>query len=81
MVPPESLVKKTVDLQGFYVLSAHKAVYGQEAALTTVRRYAVRCGASDKPVRNRDSRTSRHFRHVRLGGALCNRSMHHAYYL
>jgi hypothetical protein len=40
----ESLVKETVELQGFRVLTVTKADDGLEAELAPDRRYAPRCG-------------------------------------
>jgi hypothetical protein len=75
----ESLVKETVELQGFRVLTVTKAGGGLEAELTPDGRYAPRCGGCGRRARYRDTRSTRRFRHVPLcGGSTCIWSMPHA---
>ena len=64
----ESLIKETVELQGFRVIAVQKTGYGLEAELASDRRYAPRCAACGRPSRYRDSRAVRRFRHVPLWG-------------
>ena len=64
----ESLIKETVELQGFRVVTVRKTAGGLEAELAPDRRYAPRCGACGKPARYRDTRATRRFRHVPLWG-------------
>lgn len=64
----ESLIKETVELQGFRVAQVQKAGFGLEAELVPDHRYAPRCSACGKPARYRDTRTARRFRHVPLWG-------------
>jgi len=64
----ESLIKKTVELQGFRVMTVKKVADGLEAELAPDGRYAPRCGACGHRARYRDSRPARRFRHVPLWG-------------
>ena len=64
----ESLIKETVELQGFRVVMVQKTGDGLEAELAPDRRYAPRCGACGMPARYRDTRLTRRFRHVPLWG-------------
>jgi transposase len=64
----ESLIKETVELQGFRVAQVQKTGFGLEAELVPDRRYAPRCSTCGKPARYRDTRTTRRFRHVPLWG-------------
>ena len=64
----ESLIKETVELQGFRVVTVRKTGYGLEAELASDRRYAPRCGACGRPACYRDTRAVRRFRHVPLWG-------------
>ena len=64
----ESLIKETVELQGFRVARVQKTGFGLEAELAPDRRYTPRCGVCGRPARYRDTRAVRRFRHVPLWG-------------
>ena len=64
----ESLVKETVELQGFRVIAVRAMGEGLEAELAADRRYAPRCGVCGQRAVYRDTRAERHFRHVPLWG-------------
>ena len=64
----ESLIKETVELQGFRVLTVTKANDGLEAELAPDGRYAPRCSGCGRRARYRDTRPARRFRHVPLWG-------------
>ena len=64
----ESLIKKTVELQGFRVVTAQQTYDGLEATLAPDGRYVPRCGACGHRARYRDTRRLRRFRHVPLWG-------------
>jgi transposase len=64
----ESLIKETVELQGFRVKVVQKSADGLEARLQVDKRYSPRCGVCGEPARYRDTRTNRRFRHVPLWG-------------
>ena len=64
----ESLVKATVEWQGFRVRRVTGDVTGLAAELTPDWRYAPRCGRCERRGRYRDTRWVRHFRHVPLWG-------------
>jgi transposase len=64
----ESLIKETVELQGFRVVTVTKVGSGLEAELAPDRRYAPRCGVCGHRASYRDSRPARRFRHVPLWG-------------
>ena len=67
----ESLIKETVELQGFHVLTVTKVGGGLEAELAPDGRYAPRCGGCGGCgccARYRDTRPARRFRHVPLWG-------------
>ena len=64
----ESLVKATVELQGFRVVRVTGDVAGLAAELAPDGRYAPRCGQCEQRGRYRDTRWVRHFRHVPLWG-------------
>ena len=55
----ESLIKETVELQGFHVVAVQKTGQGLEANLVPDRRYAPRCGICGAPARYRDTRATR----------------------
>ena len=63
-----SLVKATVELQGFRVMHVAGNVDGLVATLGPDRRYAPRCGRCHEPAPYRDTRPIRHFRHVPIWG-------------
>ena len=62
-----SLVKATVELQGFRVIHVAGNVDGLVVTLGPDRRYAPRCGRCHEPAPYRDTRRIRHFRHVPIG--------------
>ena len=62
----ESLVKATVELQGFRVLRVTGDVAGLVAELAPDGRWSPRCGQCGARGRYRDTRWARHFRHVPL---------------
>lgn len=64
----ESLIKETVELQGFRVIAVHKTNNGLEAELIPDRRHAPCCGVCGNRARYRDTRPTRRFRHVPLWG-------------
>jgi len=64
----ESLIKSTVELQGFRVVEVRMGVDGLEAELAPDGRYAPRCGGCGARARYRDKRPTRRFRHVPLWG-------------
>ena len=63
-----SLVKATVELQGFRVIHVAGNVDGLVVTLGPDRRYAPRCGRCHEPAPSRDTRRIRHFRHVPIWG-------------
>ncbi len=64
----ESLVKATVELQGFRVVTVTGDAGGLVADLAPDRRCSPRCGRCGTRGRYRDTRPARHFRHVPLWG-------------
>jgi len=64
----ESLVKETVQLQGFCVKSVTKVADGLEAELVPDGRFTPRCSVCGRPSHYRDTRAVRRFRHVPLWG-------------
>lgn len=64
----ESLIKETVELQGFRVVTVQKTAGGLEAELAADKRFAPCCGACGTPANYRDTRPVRRFRHVPLWG-------------
>ena len=64
----ESLVKATVELQGFRVVSVTGSTTGLVAMIAADRRYAPRCGRCLEPAPYRDTRPTRRFRHVPMWG-------------
>jgi len=64
----ESLVKATVELQGFRVARVTGDVTGLTAEVAPDGRYAPRCGRCAARGRYRDTRPVRRFRHVPLWG-------------
>jgi len=64
----ESLVKSTVELQGFRVVTVNDIGNQLEAKLAPDRRYLPCCGQCDRPAAYRDTRRPRRFRHVPLWG-------------
>ena len=63
-----SLVKATVELQGFRVMHVAGNADGLVATLGPDRRYGPRCGRRREPAPYRDTRRIRQFRHVPIGG-------------
>ena len=64
----ESLVKATVELQGFRVVTVTGDAGGLVAELAPDLRFSPRCGQCGKRGWYRDTRRGRHFRHVPLWG-------------
>ncbi len=64
----ESLIKNTVELQGFRVLSVVMGEGGLLAKLGPDGRYLPRCGCCGEQAAYRDTRPVRRFRHVPLWG-------------
>lgn len=64
----ESLVKETLELQGFRIAKVSGGRAGLVAMIAPDRRFAPRCGRCLKPAPYRDTRTLRGFRHVPLWG-------------
>lgn len=64
----ESLIKETVELQGFRVMTVEKMADGLEAKLVPDQRFSPCCGVCGSPGRYRDERPVRRFRHVPLWG-------------
>ena len=64
----ESLIKATVDMQGFRVKSVTGDTSDLVAEVVADRRYAPRCGECGKPANYRDTRLARYFGHVPLWG-------------
>lgn len=64
----ESLIKETVELQGFRVVAVKKVDAGLEAELDPDLRFSPRCSVCGHPASYRDTRSVRRFRHVPLWG-------------
>ena len=64
----ESLVKATVELQGFRVSQVTGDSSGLVAMIEPDLRFSARCGQCLAPARYRDTRALRRFRHVPLWG-------------
>jgi transposase len=64
----ESLVKATVELQGFRVAHVTGDTGGLVAVIEPDRRFARRCGCCLCPAPRRDTRPVRRFRHVPMWG-------------
>lgn len=64
----ESLIKETVELQGFRVVAVQRTDNGLEARLAPDGRYVPRCGRCRSRALYRDIRSTRRFRHVPLWG-------------
>ena len=64
----ESLVKSTVELQGFRVAKVTGDVSGLIATIEPGLRFSPRCGQCLAPGAYRDTRPARRFRHVPLWG-------------
>ena len=64
----ESLVKATVELQGFRVVTVTGDAGGLVAELAPDRRFVPRCGQCGTRGAYRDTRPVRRFRHVPLWG-------------
>lgn len=70
----ESLVKATVELQGFRVVKVTGDTTGLEAEVAADGRFTPRCGHCGQPARYRERCPLRHFRHVPLWGIPVNLS-------
>ena len=64
----ESLVKATVELQGFRVAHVTGGTFGLVAMIASDRRFAPRCGQCLEAAPYRDTRSVRRFRHVPMWG-------------
>jgi len=64
----ESLVKETMELQGFRVTTVTGDTAGLAVQLAPDRRFSPRCGVCGQVGRYRDTRAARDFRHVPLWG-------------
>jgi len=64
----ESLIKQTVELQGFRVVTVREKNRVLEAELAPDRRFAPCCSVCGERARYRDRRSVRRFRHVPLWG-------------
>ena len=64
----ESLIRNTMELQGYKVEAVTGNTSGLIAQLAADRRYAPRCSRCGQPARYRDTRAVREFRHVPLWG-------------
>jgi transposase len=64
----ESLVKSTIELQGFRVVAVNYEGAELVAELAPDHRYRPCCGRCARPARYRDTRQPRQFRHVPLWG-------------
>jgi len=64
----ESLLKATVELQGFRVVSVSGDTAGLAVELAPDERFSPRCGRCGERGGYRDTRPARHFRHVPLWG-------------
>ncbi len=64
----ESLVKATVELQGFRVATVTGGASGLVAMIAPDRRFSPRCGRCLEPAPYRDTRPMRRFRHVPMWG-------------
>ena len=64
----ESLVKVTVELQGFRVVAVTGDATGLVAEVASDGRYAPRCGRCGERAQYRDRRPVRRFRHVPMWG-------------
>lgn len=66
----ESLIKETVELQGFRVVAVQKTGHGLEATLAPDGRFSPCCGACGKPAAYRDTRSVRRFAMSRCGALM-----------
>jgi len=64
----ETLIKQTVDLQGFRLISTKKETMGIVAEIIPDHRFSIYCGVCRTPGKYRDTRPMRYFRHVPLWG-------------
>jgi len=64
----ETIIKQTVGLQGFRIISVTKNAMGIVANIKPDRRFSPRCGVCNAPSTYRDTRKERLFRHVPLWG-------------
>lgn len=68
----ESLIGKTIETQGFRVISVNGGTDQLIATLIPDRRFKPRCGVCGQPGKYRDQRRVRRFRHVPLWGIPCS---------
>ncbi|MEJ2034440.1 MAG: hypothetical protein P8Y63_15715, partial [Deltaproteobacteria bacterium] len=64
----ESLIKETLELQGFRVMAVKRVPDGLEAEIAPDRRFFPRCSGCGRLARYRDKRPARRFRQVPLWG-------------
>ena len=64
----ERLIKETVELQGFRVVTVRRTNSGLEAKLRSDGRYVLRCGTCGRRAHYRDTHRVRRFCHVPLWG-------------
>lgn len=64
----QSMIKETLELQGFRIESINKTTLGLLARIVADRRFKPRCGVCGAIAEYRDSREERLFRHVPLWG-------------
>jgi len=64
----EQIIKETLELQGFRIVSIEKTILGLTVQLDADRRFKPRCGVCENKAAYRDTRKMRCFRHVPLWG-------------
>ena len=64
----EQIIKDTLELQGFRIVSVKKTIIGLTVQLDADRRFKPRCGVCGNKAAYRDTRKVRCFRHVPLWG-------------
>jgi transposase len=64
----EQIIKDTLELQGFRIVSVKKTIMGLTVQLGADRRFKPRCGVCGNKAVHRDTRKVRCFRHVPLWG-------------
>ena len=62
----KSLIRKTISLQGFRILSVSSCISGINIHIVPDRRFLPRCGRCGLPGKYRDTRPERVFKHVPL---------------
>ena len=64
----QSMIKETLELQGFRIDSINKSSLGLLVRIVADRRFKPRCGVCGAIAEYRDNREERFFRHVPLWG-------------